>query len=376
CQVAFHTPENQREHMKSDWHRYNLKRKVVDLPPVTAQVFIQKVQSQQEPERLEETFSCQCCRKKFQNESTFENHQKSKKHIELMKNYVPPSEVSSDTRSVNEHRNWKQMLSEAKNEDEVNEILAQKMKETKRLTEQDCLFCHNLAPSFEENLEHMAKEHSFFLPDMDRLEDPKGLVQYLGDKIAIANLCIFCNGKGRAMHSTEAVKAHMISKSHCKIPYDDDLEEEIADFYNYEDEEWEDVDGVDATEDDDEEEEEEGGVYLTADETQLVLPSGVKVGHRAFRRYWKQNLRPIEVVPGSMRDPEMARRVDGQYKMLGYKTPAQFSRALIQQQQRKLTMEKHVQAKVVQQRHNDFRLKVGIRGNNQKHFRDPTGFIQ
>jgi hypothetical protein len=27
----------QREHYKTDWHRYNLKRKVVDLPPVTAE---------------------------------------------------------------------------------------------------------------------------------------------------------------------------------------------------------------------------------------------------------------------------------------------------------------------------------------------------
>jgi pre-60S factor REI1 len=37
CHVAFKEPNIQREHYKTDWHRYNLKRKVVDLPPVTAE---------------------------------------------------------------------------------------------------------------------------------------------------------------------------------------------------------------------------------------------------------------------------------------------------------------------------------------------------
>ena len=37
CHVAFKEANIQREHYKTDWHRYNLKRKVVELPPVTAE---------------------------------------------------------------------------------------------------------------------------------------------------------------------------------------------------------------------------------------------------------------------------------------------------------------------------------------------------
>jgi pre-60S factor REI1 len=44
CQVAFKTPTDQRSHMRSDWHRYNLKRKVAELPPVSAQVFADKLE--------------------------------------------------------------------------------------------------------------------------------------------------------------------------------------------------------------------------------------------------------------------------------------------------------------------------------------------
>lgn len=37
CHVVFKEANIQREHYRTDWHRYNLKRKVVDLPPVTAE---------------------------------------------------------------------------------------------------------------------------------------------------------------------------------------------------------------------------------------------------------------------------------------------------------------------------------------------------
>jgi pre-60S factor REI1 len=43
CQVAFYTADDQRDHYRTDWHRYNLKRRVADMPPVTAQVFADKL---------------------------------------------------------------------------------------------------------------------------------------------------------------------------------------------------------------------------------------------------------------------------------------------------------------------------------------------
>jgi len=43
CHVAFENAENQRIHYKSDWHRYNLKRKVADLEPLSAKEFHSRV---------------------------------------------------------------------------------------------------------------------------------------------------------------------------------------------------------------------------------------------------------------------------------------------------------------------------------------------
>ena len=39
CRVTFINAELQREHYRSEWHRYNLKRKVAELPPVTKEAF-------------------------------------------------------------------------------------------------------------------------------------------------------------------------------------------------------------------------------------------------------------------------------------------------------------------------------------------------
>ena len=39
CHVAYQSADGQREHFRSDWHRYNLMRKVAELPPVSQETF-------------------------------------------------------------------------------------------------------------------------------------------------------------------------------------------------------------------------------------------------------------------------------------------------------------------------------------------------
>lgn len=43
CQVFFADGDLQRAHFKTDWHRYNLKRKVAELPSVTELQFSERV---------------------------------------------------------------------------------------------------------------------------------------------------------------------------------------------------------------------------------------------------------------------------------------------------------------------------------------------
>ena len=87
CRVMFDVADAQRAHYKTDWHRYNLKRKVAELPPVTHGEFQVKVeyQTQKKEEKLKDvTKSCTYCSKSFSSSNSYENHLNSKKHKELV----------------------------------------------------------------------------------------------------------------------------------------------------------------------------------------------------------------------------------------------------------------------------------------------------
>jgi len=60
------------------------------------------------------------------------------------------------------------------------------------------------------NMHHMTIAHSFFIPDIEFLVDVEGLIQYLGEKISIGNVCLSCNGRGKGFHTLEAVQKHMV----------------------------------------------------------------------------------------------------------------------------------------------------------------------
>lgn len=96
-------------------------------------------------------------------------------------------------------------------EEEINAKIDEKIKTARRLEETECLFCNHNADTFEDNMQHMTIQHSFFIPDIEYLVDLKGLIKYFGEKLSIGNTCLYCNGKGRELRSLEAVRKHMVS---------------------------------------------------------------------------------------------------------------------------------------------------------------------
>ncbi|KAF5394047.1 hypothetical protein PHET_12337 [Paragonimus heterotremus] len=69
-------------HVKSEWHVYNLKRAVANLPPISEELFNQKKQFFSEPvTKIEKKSYCEACKSSFVNSRSYEAHLKSKKHI-------------------------------------------------------------------------------------------------------------------------------------------------------------------------------------------------------------------------------------------------------------------------------------------------------
>ena len=86
CRLLVTKQELQRVHYQSDWHRYNLKRKVVSLPSVTLEAFLLKASAQEalliaaESVRRQ-NWNCFMCKKHFASEKQLNNHFLSKKHL-------------------------------------------------------------------------------------------------------------------------------------------------------------------------------------------------------------------------------------------------------------------------------------------------------
>ncbi|THZ02083.1 hypothetical protein D6C92_00823 [Aureobasidium pullulans] len=300
CQVAFRSSDLQRTHMQSDWHRYNLKRRVASLPPLTSEVFAEKVLANKASAaataaRASFEKVCSACQKTYFSENAYANHLGSQKHRQQiarmhMRDVDDASSVMSSTFSLGEPLETASNVETASvasvatdRPEERDADLAQVTDGVQQanITDADnlsrtpsnttgtddmvevllnqCLFCNTIYEDLNENINHMAKQHGMFIPEREFLVDLEGLLSYLHEKIHDDHQCLYC---GQLKHTATGIQTHMRDRGHCMIPYSTEDEMlEIGEFYDfrstYSDEE--DDDSTDGADD-----QQEGGVKLGA----------------------------------------------------------------------------------------------------------------
>lgn len=376
CRVSFADSDIQRRHYKTDWHRYNLKRKVAEMPPVTAEVFQQKVLAQKaevEAQQQSKTKSlhCQLCNKTFSSENAFSNHLSSKKHKDVEANkankakkqesLITESQFSNnfkrkDSKETDpentESENAESLSHNGDDDDDEDDDIEE---DTLEVT--DCLFCPHHSVSLEENLKHMTRSHSFFIPDLEYVVDLKGLVTYLCEKVGMENMCLYCNDKGKSFFSLEAVQSHMVDKGHTKMNYDGDAVLEYADFYDFSSS-YPDY-NPDKENEGDEIQGRESTLAVNEQTLELCLPSGAKIGHRNMRHIYKQNLPPER-----SHHSKVIQSIMADYKALGWHgTIASAARQKV----------KDVRLRNIQQAKRN--VDISVKANRmQKHFRPQVVF--
>lgn len=383
--------------------------------------------------------------KVYTTENAYRSHINSKKHkenelkaaskpklkTEDLKGEVESAEVPPASVSPTPEPETKQVQSastaatltveEDASDDEINETIDEKIAAARsRISSTQCLFCPQDSSSLEGNLTHMSTAHSFFIPDADYLIDLPGLINYLGEKIAVGNVCILCNGKGREFRTLFAVRKHMLDKSHCKIAYGTENEKlEISDYYDFSSsypdgsqkktkrvkkaeeeaaEGWEDLgdDGSDEVDeivdegsdssnevDSDSDSLPDNDITYGDSHLELVLPSGARIGHRSMRRYYAQSFPGAR---GKAEDPNSGAALVR--RLLADKNSALVPRKggfgafgagteVVKARNRGEAREagRHVREFRDQKRREDFKTKVGFIGNHQKHFRDPCEYL-
>jgi hypothetical protein len=63
------------------------------------------------------------------------------------------------------------------------------------------------------NMNHMTNVHGLFIPDIEYVRDLAEFIRYLGEKVSVGNVCLYCNGRGRQLHTLQAVQSHMVCLS-------------------------------------------------------------------------------------------------------------------------------------------------------------------
>ncbi|XP_029039208.1 zinc finger protein 622-like [Osmia bicornis bicornis] len=374
CRVAFKDLEIQRQHYKSDWHRYNLKRKVADIPPVTVEEFQKRVIAQRakdDQQKEEGTTSCKICRKKmFNTKNQYENHLLSKKHKEKCAKQnmssenanetdasLPPNSViNKDTNEESSSSTSKQSVKDMEEDSDIESVDSDEWVEDTEnpVANNNCLFCNHHSRSLIRNLRHMTIAHSFFVPDPEYCTDIKGLLIYLGEKIFAGYMCIWCNDTGRNFQSAVAARAHMIDKGHCKMLHEGDALVEYAEFYDYSSS-YPDAETADPNA-------EVEIPELDDNDFQLVLPSGNVIGHRSLLRYYKQNLNPNRAL--AISKSKKLHKVLSQYKALGW---TETQKEVVIKKVRDIRYMQRIQAK--------YSTQLQFKANKlQKHFRPQVNF--
>ena len=396
CSVAFLSAPEQRKHFQSDFHRYNMKRRVANLAPVNAQTFNDKIRERRaalessEKASKEDHGRCDVCSKTFSSLNAYRDHMQSRKHREKALKYQPRSKAPL------EHvREMKQALPEDdENVDDEERAIRQKLSKARRIDPaNECMFCSAAQSSLEASMEHMRASHGFFVPERKYLVDLAGLLRYLADKVSVGNVCLWCNGRGRGFHDLGAVQKHMVDKSHCKVAYDTQEDQlELSDFYDFRSsyanaptatDEWEDVeeeeqddgDGEAVWEDDDDETIPDNGIRYGDSEYELVLPSGARLGHRSMQRYYRQSLWQTPAAharetASTAHGRALAHRLaDASSKELV--VPSRGGQELVARNRGEAKeATRHVREFRDSRRRELFRTKVGFKHNHQKHYRD------
>ncbi|KAK0420505.1 hypothetical protein QR680_014728 [Steinernema hermaphroditum] len=347
CSVVFANFDIQREHYKTEWHRYNLKRKVVGLPPISDHQFDEKVlnsRNQAEKQITEEqncASLCKACSKVFKSSNAYDNHLNSKRHKENaakfakendestpMHHKLPakqptqnlPNVAAAGNRLMNKAE---QMAQDVEDEDDDDDSSSgwvtdhgsddgdDYLDETDAIPVDSCLFCPQTSASMEKNLVHMSYAHGFFIPEAEYCSDVEGLLKYLGMKVGCGRMCLWCGEKSKTYKTAKDCQRHMLDKQHTRMCHEGELILEYVDFYDFSPL----YDTVDGDGDELMEEPED----VDSDGFTLTLPSGARIGHRSLFRYYRQHLRDTPV------DGERRRRgrealngAMGQYMALGW----------------------------------------------------------
>ncbi|AEE85908.1 Cytoplasmic 60S subunit biogenesis factor REI1 1 [Arabidopsis thaliana] len=385
CNMEFKDEEERNLHYKSDWHRYNLKRKVAGVPGVTEALFEARQSAlAQEKNKSNEApmlYTCAICAKGYRSSKAHEQHLQSRSHVlrvsqgtsingeediaiirQLPRRVQHRGSIDDDSEDEWVEVDSDEELAAEEASDSLSKLNVNESGSAEDMDDDGdadkyeldptcCLMCDKKHKTLESCMLHMHKHHGFFIPDIEYLKDPEGLLTYLGLKVKRDFMCLYCNELCRPFSSLEAVRKHMEAKSHCKLHYgdgDDEEDAELEEFYDYSSS-YVDEAGkqIVVSGETDNTVELVGGSELLITEKSENTTTSKTLGSREFMRYYRQKPRPT-----SQDSNQIIASLSSRYKSLGLKT--------VPSKEETLRMKVR---KEMSKRGETMRTKIGVKSN-------------
>lgn len=315
CQFEISTVEMRTKHYRSDWHRYNVKRRCAGLAePVEEKVFLANLADLRSNQNKSNETKCQTCKKTFHSSGSYQQHLLSKTHkkrsaraslfrttaatststteisitIASTKTMTTTQAIAATTPNISSN----DMITHLENSDQV--MTVKKQYEHKAIPLGTCLFCPLKFSEIDENMTHMYKRHGFWIPKIKDIVSLEDFLLYLGEKIGLGRICLNCNGRKKAVYrNLHAVQQHMDAKSHCRLRWDEEDMDEYDIFFRFPNQGGIQNEGDEGDEGDEGEEDnyKKGKKIVEINAGgEIFLQDGTIIGHRTLRRAYKQNL--------------------------------------------------------------------------------------
>lgn len=263
--------------MRTEWHRYNLKRRVAQLPSILSEVFAEKVLDQQKildghrededeygfhvNQRRRSGGERQLTKKDLKHFARLEAKRGRKVDVDAIgeaeRTHSPAASVTSELSefslgesvhysevdsnfdtssdynySDSTHSDWESWKgsedgSDDSSDDEENDDDAA----LEVFPNTFCFYCGKNNEELESNVRHMSNRHGLYIPERTFLVDLDGLLTFLKEVVTLDHECLVCGFQGKSL---ESIRQHMHSKGHCRIPYETKEEKlTVSEFYNF-----------------------------------------------------------------------------------------------------------------------------------------------
>lgn len=323
------------EHYKSDWHKYNLKRREAGMTMLTYDEFNARLEAAIALRKEQEERAVRGGMDHLKDKSTTNQMLDKKKNNGQQR-------LSKRKQRQQERITGASAINDTAEENDFEEDHMEEMESAEHVQEEipdidplQSLFDNHISSSVQHNITYMYEKYGFFVPDREFLVDSEGLIGYCAEKVKLGHICLYCQ---QVFTTWQGCQKHMIDTRHTKLRYELGVDlDEYDVFYDFteddreflsvglgnhkrlekktnvvelsssavdvdiegDEEEWEDVDS-----DEDMEEDVKNGLYSAYEDElarhgfditplgELVFPSGKIIGHRGLAKYYRQRFAP------------------------------------------------------------------------------------